>query len=57
MNMSEIIEANKTTQNDTSKALLNSKNDENNNIEDDRIQKKYRKLYLSKNLYDSLDDE
>ena len=57
MIMSEIIEANKTAQNDTSKALLNSKNDENNNIEDDRIQKKYRKLYLSKNLYDSLDDE
>ena len=26
-------------------------------LEEDRIQKKYRKLYLSKNLYDSLDDE
>ena len=26
-------------------------------MEDDRFQKKYRKLYLSKNLYDSLDDE
>ena len=26
-------------------------------IPDDRLQKKYRKLYLSKNLYDSLDDE
>ena len=25
--------------------------------EEDRIQNKYRKLYLSKNLYDSLDDE
>ena len=28
-----------------------------NAMEDDRFQKKYRKLYLSKNLYDSLDDE
>ena len=26
-------------------------------LEEDRFQKKYRKLYLSKNLYDSLDDE
>ena len=26
-------------------------------IPDDRLQKKYRKLYLSRNLYDSLDDE
>ena len=26
-------------------------------IHDDRLQKKYRKLYLSRNLYDSLDDE
>ena len=26
-------------------------------LEDDRFQKKYRKLFLNKNLYDSLDDE
>ena len=26
-------------------------------MEDDRFQKKYRKLFLNKNLYDSLDDE
>ena len=26
-------------------------------IPNDRLQKKYRKLYLSRNLYDSLDDE
>ena len=26
-------------------------------MEEDRFEKKYRKLYLNKNLYDSLDDE
>ena len=40
-------------------ALNNSEQKELNplTIPDDRLQKKYRKLYLSKNLYDSLDDE
>ena len=42
--------------------LINQKNEDknenqNNNEIDDRLQKKYRKLFLIKNLYDSLDDE
>ena len=39
--------------------LINKIDNINNHIisEEDRIQNKYRKLYLSKNLYDSLDDE
>ena len=37
--------------------ILKLKNDYMNNLEEDKFQKKYRKLYLNKNLYDSLDDE
>jgi len=54
----QIIDTNKQVLNDSLKMPLNTQKEENNkDLEDDKIQKKYRKLYLSKNLYDSLDDE
>ena len=42
-----------------SKLLLNESNnyDAQNNKKDDEFQKKYRKLLINKNLYDSIDDE
>ena len=39
------------------KETIIDKNEIKDELEDDRFQKKYRKLFLNKNLYDSLDDE
>ena len=56
----QIIESNKLENEDLTRSKLNllehNENQESNAL-DERFQKKYRKLFLCKNLYDSLDDE
>ena len=54
-----MFNTNSSFNNSESKDLisLNSQTENMSIIEDDKYQIKYRKLYLSKNLYDSLDDE
>ena len=58
--LKKLFDNNQLNDKDMSKSntTLITKIDNKNNLDvEDKFQKKYRKIYLSKNLYDSLDDE
>ena len=55
INLYQNINMNNSEQNELIPSI--DKNEIKISLEDDKFQKKYRKLFLNKNLYDSLDDE
>ena len=52
-----LIELKELPNSQTNTNITNNRSENLTVFEDDRFQKKYRKLFLNKNLYDSLDDE
>ena len=60
MSMKPKLESNKIDHEDLSRSRLNiieQNENQDSSALDERLQKKYRKLFICKNLYDSLDDE